>query len=134
MSKAFSEHRWLPWQKELFAAQGAKTFQANFLGSRAIYTSESEIMKAMSTTYWREFGMEPLRRGSGAVDPVAGPGVSTVDGPMWDFSRNLIKPYFTRDGYSNLGRLEIYVDRMLDLIPTDRSTFDIQLLLQRWVG
>ncbi|EIT83385.1 hypothetical protein AO1008_00435 [Aspergillus oryzae 100-8] len=132
LSKAFKEHRWLPWQQELFAAQGVKTFQANFLGSRAIYTSESENMKAMSTTYWREFGLEPLRRGSGAADPVAGPGVSTVDGPMWDFSRNIIKPYFTRDGYSNLARLEVFVNRLLDLVPTDGSTFDMQPLLQRW--
>ncbi|RMZ44931.1 hypothetical protein AFCA_010741 [Aspergillus flavus] len=132
LSKAFKEHRWLPWQQELFAAQGVKTFQANFLGSRAIYTSESENMKAMSTTYWREFGLEPLRRGSGAADPVAGPGVSTVDGPMWDFSRNIIKPYFTRDGYSNLARLEVFVNRLMDLVPTDGSTFDMQPLLQRW--
>ncbi|KAB8077610.1 cytochrome P450 [Aspergillus leporis] len=132
VSKAFKEHRWLPWQQELFAAQGVKTFQANFLGSRAIYTCESENMKAMSTTYWREFGLEPLRRGSGAADPVAGPGVSTVDGPMWDFSRNIIKPYFTRDGYSNLARLEVFVNRLLHLVPTDGSTFDMQPLLQRW--
>lgn len=133
LSNAFTMHRWLPWQKELFAAQRAKTFRVNFLGTRAIYTSEPDNMKAMSTTSWRQFGLEQIRRGNGAADPVAGPGVSTVDGPMWDISRDLIKPYFTRDGYSDLGRLEVHVKRLLDLIPCDGSTFDMQPLLQRWV-
>jgi cytochrome P450 monooxygenase len=133
LSKAFKEHRWLAWQKQVHASQGVKTFKANFLGSKMVYSSESENMKAMSTSNWKEFGIEPLRRANGVIDPIGGPGVSTSDGELWQFSRDLIKPYFTRSGYSDLGRLETHVDKLLELIPTDHSTFDLQPLMQRWV-
>lgn len=133
LSKAFREHRWLAWQKEVHATQKAKTFKANFLGSRMVYSSESDNMKAMSTSHWKDFGIEPLRRANGVIDPIGGPGVSTSDGDLWQFSRDLIKPYFTRSGYSNLGRLEAHVDKLLDLVPRDGSSFDLQPLLQRWV-
>lgn len=133
LSKAFKAHRWLAWQKEMHASQKAKTFKANFLGSRMVYSSESENMKAMSTSHWTEFGIEPLRRANGVIDPIGGPGVSTSDGDLWRFSRDLIKPYFTRSGYSNLSRLEVHVDKLLELVPRDGSTFDLQPLMQRWV-
>jgi cytochrome P450 monooxygenase len=133
MRKAFSEHRWLPWQKELFRDQESKTFTATFLGSRMIYSSESDNMKAMSTSKWKDFGIQPLRLDNGVTGPFDAIGVSNVDGDMWDFSRNLIKPYFTRDGYSDLGRLKAHTDKLLSLVPLDGSTVDMQPLMQRWV-
>lgn len=134
MKKALNENRWLPWQKEIFGAQNAKTFEANFFGSRMIYSSEVENMKAMSTSHWKEFGLQPIRYDNGVSQPFAGPGVSTMDGDMWQYSRDLIKPYFSRSGYSDLHRLEAHVDRLLDRVPTDNITFDLQPLLQNWVS
>lgn len=133
MVKALKEHRFLNWQKELFAAQNAKTFEATLLGSRMLYSSEPENMKAMSTSVEQDFGVEPIRNGNGAITPFTSHGISTSDGEIWQYSRNLIKPYFDRDGYRNLHRLEVHVDKLLELIPTDNSTFDLQPLLQRWV-
>jgi cytochrome P450 monooxygenase len=134
MKKALNEHRWLPWQKQIFAAQGVKTFEANFFGSRMIYSSEADNMKAMSTSHWQEFGLQPIRYDNGVAQPFAGPGVSTMDGGMWQYSRDLIKPYFTRSEYSDLLRLEVHVDRLLDRVSNNGSTFDLQPLLQNWVG
>ena len=133
MVMALKEHRFLTWQKELFAAQDAKTFEATLLGSRMLYSSEPENMKAMSTSVEQDFGVEPIRNGNGAITPFTSHGTSTSDGEMWQYSRNLIKPYFDRDGYRNLHRLEVHVDKLLELVPTDNSTFDLQPLLQRWV-
>ena len=133
MAMALKENRFLDWQKTFFAEQHAKTFEATLLGSRMLYTSESENMKAMSTSVEHDFGVEPIRNGNGAVTPFTSHGTSTSDGEIWQYSRNLIKPYFDRDGYRNLHRLEIHVDKLLELIPTDNSTFDLQPLLQRWV-
>lgn len=133
MAKALKQHRFLDWQKEFFAAQNAKTFEATLLGSRMVYSSESENMKAMSTSVEQDFGVEPIRNGNGAVTPFTSHGTSTSDGEIWKFSRNLIKPYFDREGYRDLGRLEVHVDKLLELVPTDKSTFDLQPLLQRWV-
>lgn len=57
-----------------------------------------------------------------------------MDGDMWQYSRDLIKPYFSRSGYSDLHRLEAHVDRLLDRVPTDNTTFDLQPLLQNLVS
>ena len=134
MVTALKEHRFLPFQKQLFAAQGVKTFEAKFFGMRMVYSSEVENMKAMSTSMWKDFGVTPIRNGNGAATPFIGHGTSTSDGEIWEYSRGLIKPYFDRGGYHNLGRLAVHTDRLLDNVPMDSSTFDLQPLLQRWVS
>jgi cytochrome P450 monooxygenase len=133
MVRALREDRFLQFQKDLFAAQGCKAFTATFMGARMVYTSESGNMKAMSTSQWQEFGVEPIRVGNGASMPFVLHGVSTSDGPLWEYSRNLVKPYFERSGYSNLSRLEVHVDNLISLFPRDGSSFDIQPLAKRWV-
>nr|WNS47918.1 CapC [Capnodium sp. TTI-000886] len=132
MSRAFKEHRWLSWMEDTWAAMGTKTFQARFLGMRMIYSSEMENMKAMSTSQWQEFVLEPIRVDNGVAAPFTGKGVSTADGEFWQHSRNVIKPYFERQAFAQVDRLQPFTDRMLDLIPTDGSTFDMQVLIRRW--
>jgi cytochrome P450 monooxygenase len=134
MSRAFKEHRWLMWMEDTWATVGTKTWQARFMGSRMIYSSEMENMKAMSTSQWQEFVLEPIRVDNGVATPFTGKGVSTADGAFWHRSREYIKPYFERQAFANLDRLQATTDRMLDLIPTDGTTFDMQVLIRRWVS
>jgi cytochrome P450 monooxygenase len=119
MVKALKEHRFLLWLKALHANVLPKTFTINFLGTRVIHTIEPENMKAMSAVNWRDFGVAPMRNAGRASMPFAHHGVNTTDGLLWEFSRSL---------------LEKHTDNLLALIPTDGSTFDMQPLLQRWVG
>ncbi|KAF5633000.1 cytochrome P450 monooxygenase [Fusarium sp. NRRL 25303] len=132
MSRAFKEHRWLSWMEETWAAQGTKTFKARFLGMRMVYSSEMENMKAMSTSQWEEFVLEPIRVDNGVATPFTGKGVSTADGEFWHYSRGIIKPYFERQAFANVARLKPFTDKMLDLIPTNGDTFDMQVLTRRW--
>ncbi|KAK9418938.1 putative Cytochrome P450, partial [Seiridium unicorne] len=74
-----------------------KTFIVNFVGTRFIWTIESENMKSMSAINWRDFAVGPMRRNNKATHPFADKGVNTVDGEEWEFSRSLIKPFFTSD-------------------------------------
>ncbi|KAI3530023.1 hypothetical protein CSPX01_15105 [Colletotrichum filicis] len=74
MSRAFKQHRWLSWMEETWAAQGTKTFKARFLGMRMVYSSEMENMKAMSTSQWEEFVLEPIRVDNGVATPFTGKG------------------------------------------------------------
>ena len=136
MTKALKNHRFLNWQHEFYAAAGpnVKTFEANLLGSRMVYSSEPENMKAMSTALWKDYGVEPIRQGNGALSPFTGHGTSTSDGQMWEYSRKLIQPYFDRDGYRNLDRLERHCDNLLDNVPVDGGVVDMQPLMQRWVS
>ncbi|KAK3333000.1 cytochrome P450 monooxygenase [Cercophora scortea] len=132
MVRALREDRFLRFQRDLFASQKCKAFTATFMGARMVYTSESDNMKAMSTSQWHEFGVQPIRLGNGAAMPFTSHGVSTTDGKLWEYSRNLIKPYFDRSGYANLQRLEAHVDGLIRLFPTDGSAIDIQPLVKRW--
>jgi cytochrome P450 monooxygenase len=98
-----------------------------------LYSSEPENMKAMSTSVEQDFGVEPIRNDNEAVTPFTHHETSTSDDEIWQYSRNLIKPYFDRDEYRNLSRLEVHVNKLLELTPSDNSTFDLQPLLQRWI-
>lgn len=133
MFNALWQHRFLEFQKESYSARGSKVWCANFLGNRMVYSSEPDNMKAMSTSHIDAFGVEPIRTANGAVTPFTGFGVNTSDGEKWQHSRNLVKPYFDRSGYTNLQRLGEHVDRLLSKIPTDGATVDMQPLFQRWV-
>ena len=135
MAKSLKNHTFLLWLRHLHETGPgkAKTFTIDFLGRHVIHTIEPENMKALSATVWKDFGVEPLRRKSGACLPFADKGVNTTDGHDWVFSRFLIKPYFLREAFSNTDRLKVHTDNLLTLIPLDGSTFDMQTLMQRWV-
>lgn len=127
------KNRFLEYQKELYATMGCKTFEAKFFNTRLVFSCTDENMKAMSTTKWKDFGVQPIREGNGALTPLGTHGVSTTDGKLWEYSRDLIKPYFNRAEYSDLTRLDVHMDRLVDKIPKDGATVDLQPLFQRWV-
>jgi cytochrome P450 monooxygenase len=133
MAKSLKQDYFLVWLNKIHANR-PKTFLVNFVGSRFIYTIEPENMKSMSAINWKDFAVGPMRRNNKATHPFADKGVNTVDGEEWKFSRELIKPFFTREAFTNTGRLSRHVDRLLKQFPTDGETFNIQPLIQRWVS
>lgn len=133
MVKALKENRFLDFQKETYRATGGKAWAANFLGNRMVYTADAENIKALSTHNMDAFAIEPVRVGNGAITPYTGRGVSSSDGQKWQWSRDLVKPYFDRGGFANVRRLAPHVDRLICKIPLDGSTVDMQELFQRWV-
>lgn len=135
MLKALKENRFLEFQRETYSiGKAAKVWTANFMGNRMVYSSAPENMKAMSTFQKDSFAVEPIRIANGAITPFQGRGVSSSDGAKWQESRDLVKPYFERAGFANLERLSQHVDRLLNKIPEDGSTIDMQPLFQRWVS
>lgn len=65
-----------------------------------------------------------------AFEPFVGKGIMCVDGAHWELSRALIKPTFARVQIAEL-HLEAYskhVDRLLNLLPKDRSAVNLQPL------
>ena len=134
MVKALKENRFLEFQVQTYSARGAKVWTANFMGNRMIYSSEPANMKAMSTSHRESFAVEPIRVANGAITPFTGRGVSSSDGAQWQFSRDLVKPYFERAAFSNLDRLSSHMDTLISKVPTDGTTVDMQALFQRWAG
>jgi cytochrome P450 len=132
MMKALKEDRFFLFQKQTYANYRFRMWSANFLGSRMLYSSRSEHLKAISTSHFEDFAIEPIRVANGALTPFTGRGISTSDGSKWAESRILIKPYFDRAAFSDLARLESHTNRLLRKIPTDGSAVDMQPLFQHW--
>ena len=109
-----------------------KTYQARSWGSNIIFTMDSENMQTMFTSAFDNFGVVSLRYGPSV--PLLGHGIFTTDGPQWEHSRDLIKPIFARAQISDLTYLEKHVKRMIDCIPRDHSTIDLQHLFKLLVS
>ena len=105
-----------------------KTYQAKSWGSTILFTMDSRNIQTMFTSAFDNFGVASLRYGPSV--PLLGSGIFTTDGDQWDHSRNLIKPIFARAQISDLAYLEKHVKRMIDSIPRDGSTIDLQPLLK----
>ncbi|RFU78914.1 cytochrome p450 [Trichoderma arundinaceum] len=132
MAKSLKNHYFLDWLNWVHKNK-PKTFLVNFVGTRFIWTIESENMKSMSAFTWKDFGVGPMRRNNKATHPFADVGVNTVDGKDWEHARFLIKPFFMREKYTDTKRLEKHVDRLFTHFPEeDGEVFDMQPLIQRW--
>ncbi|KAL4759443.1 cytochrome P450 [Aspergillus foveolatus] len=131
MAKSLRNDYFLVWLNKVHENL-PKTFLVNFVGTRFIYTIEPENMKSMSAINWQDFAVGPMRRNNKATAPFADKGVNTVDGHEWEFSRFLIKPFFKRETFTDTSRLTLHVDRVLEQLPADGETLNIQPLIQRW--
>ncbi|KAB8067550.1 cytochrome P450 [Aspergillus leporis] len=128
---ALKSDTYLDWLRKLHSNQ-PKTFSLQFFTGRWIYSTEPDVLKAVYSTKFKDFGVEPIRRNSKFTMPFADKGVNTTDGENWMFSRALIKPFFDRDVYHDTDRIKPFADSFLNLFPGDGETFDVQPFLQRW--
>lgn len=105
------------------------TFQSKPYGTTKIFTIEPRNLQTIFATKFESFGIQPLRLFS--FGPFVGKGIMTTDGAFWEHSRALIRPTFARAQIANLSSLEGHVSRLIDLIPKDGSTVDLQPLFAR---
>lgn len=117
-------------ERERFRNYG-KTFQVNSWGKRCIHTMDVANTQAILSQLFDRFGVEPLRLHIG--EPFIGKGVFSTDGAYWRQSRELIKPIFARAQISDFAALDVHLSHMIDRIPTDGSTVDLQALLKLMV-
>lgn len=131
--QALKRNYYLEWLRNLHKGK-PKTFAITFMGVKQICTTEGENLKAIQATNFKDFGLEPMRRKTKGAMPFADKGISTTDGKNWEFARFLVKPFFYREVYASIDRIDPYVRKFFTLLPEeDGVTFDIQPLIQRWV-
>ena len=123
--KQIKAHRRLESIKLRFEEYG-NTFQSTSFGTTVISTAEPRNIQAVLATQFRSFGMGPLRLKS--LGPFVGKGIFTSDGEFWEHSRALIRPAFARTQIADLNSFEVHVSRLIDLLPKDGSTVDLQPL------
>ncbi|KAI4114096.1 MAG: hypothetical protein LQ338_008053 [Usnochroma carphineum] len=116
--------------KSLFGKYG-HTFQVRSWGKTTIFTVEPKNLQSVLATDFASWGVQPLRLF--AFEPFVGKGIMCSDGAFWEHSRALIKPSFTRTQIADihLSVFDAHVSRLVDLIPADGSTVDLQPFFAR---
>ncbi|KAL9118577.1 MAG: hypothetical protein Q9187_004875 [Circinaria calcarea] len=129
MGKAMKHGQMLDRTRRLFDIYG-RTFQINSWGKTVINTCEPRNVQTVLSLAFDSYGVEavkPAARGGSFMAQ----GIFTADGAIWARSRALIRPTFARPQISNLASLETHVNQLLNLIPRDGSTIDLQPLIKR---
>ena len=89
---------------------------------------DPQNIQTVLSQHFKKFGVQPMRLHVG--EPFIGKGVFSTDGDYWSHSRDLIRPMFAKAQIADFAALDIHLDRMMDKIPRDRSTVDLQALLK----
>ena len=108
-----------------------KTFEANSWGTKCIHTMDVANVQAVLAQLFDKFGVEPMRLHIG--EPFIGKGVFSTDGAYWRHSRELIRPMFARALVTDFTAFDVHLNRMMQRIPRNGSTFDLQALLKLMV-
>ncbi|KAJ5819598.1 hypothetical protein N7474_005189 [Penicillium riverlandense] len=124
LTKAVREKRWIEYVASQYAVYGY-TFRLRFLSRSMLSTIEPENVKAILATQFQDFSLGTRHE---QFYPFLGDGIFTLDGPGWTHARGLLRPQFTRDQVADLALLDDHITNLIDLIPKDRSSFDIQHL------
>ena len=127
--KAFREHKLLHTTYERFQQMGQNTFGVHVMGQGAIITLEPENLKTVQSLNFKHWGLGEIRKS--AFIPLLGEGIFTTDGAAWHRSRELLRPNFVRNQVADLQTFEIHIDHLIQAIPRDGSTVDLQELFFR---
>ena len=128
--KSMKENRRNMSMKEQFEVHG-RTFQSKPYGKTIIFTIEPRNLQAVLGTDFTSWGVQPMRLFG--FEPFVGKGIMCSDGAFWEHSRALIKPTFARTQIADLhlNSYAIHVQKLIDCIPRDSSTIDLQPLFGR---
>ncbi|KAE8378259.1 cytochrome P450 [Aspergillus bertholletiae] len=124
ISQAVKEKRWLDYIASNHKLHG-NTFQFTMLSQPIICTIDHANIKAVLATKFADFG---LGYRHGQFSPLLGSGIFTLDGEGWAHARVLLKPQFTRDQVADMDILSHHVTRIIEAVPKNRASFDIQPL------
>lgn len=130
-AKAAQHGRLLKLYEQHFQRYG-KTFEEQFFNTKIINTMEAANLQHVAALSFADFGRATESRKNLSA-PFMGTGILSSDGAQWKRSRDLIKPIFSRSEIADIDSLSYHVDRLLDMIPRNGNTVDIQPLLQRLV-
>ena len=128
LARSKKQNSLIPTLQRLYAEFGkGKSFQALNWGTKTLYTINADNIKSILTAESSSFGVEPIRKAFN--DPWIKGGVVMSDGPVWKTSRAMMKPFLSKSHFWDLSEFSKHVDRLLESVPKDGSTVDLQPLL-----
>ncbi|EAW21197.1 cytochrome P450 [Aspergillus fischeri NRRL 181] len=128
MLAATREHRFLEQVRSWHRAYGT-TFKATMIVRKAIFTVEPKNVQTVLALKFKDFELGEYR--NRAVRPLLGYGIFSTDGSVWEHSRALLRPNFTRNQIADISVYETHVAHLIKQIPRDGSTVDLQDLFFR---
>ena len=127
--KNIKKHKALEGAQKDFARYKSNTFRVYLLRRHVFITAEPENVKTILSLNFASYSLGEGRKK--AMVPFMGKGILTTDGEEWQHSRNMIRPSFTRSQISDLDMYEDHVQQLIQNIPRDGSTVDLQELFFR---
>lgn len=112
------------WIRDRFSELG-ETFEYNQWGKRMFYTCDPVNIRSMLLTQFDNFGLGPSRI---PARPWLGKGIFTADGDIWQSSRGLLKPIFTKAEISDMARLDKHLARLMTQLDAKGYEVDLQAL------
>ncbi|PWY82418.1 cytochrome P450 [Aspergillus eucalypticola CBS 122712] len=108
-------------------AKSGTTFEQNLLFSRGVDTIDPQNIQTLLSTQPDDFGLG-LRPPT--FLPLLGSGIFTQDGAHWRHSRELLRPQFMTNQFTNFEQIRSAVDSLISSIPDDNGV-DLQPLFFR---
>ena len=128
-SSSYRARKFLETTRKRFKSLNTRTLNLQILHRNFVMTIEPENLKALMATNFKSFNLADNRKA--AFIPLLGEGIFTTDGPAWHQSRELLRPNFVRAQVADLEAFEVHVNHLMDAIPRDGSTVDLQDLFFR---
>lgn len=127
--KALKERTLLETNYNRFKSEGVNTMTFPNLGRQIIVTTEPENLKSIQAKNFKAWGLGSRRKKS--FQPFLGIGIFTTDGADWHHSREMLRPNFVRSQVGDLDTFETHISALIEAIPKDGSTVDLQELFFR---
>lgn len=107
------------------------TFRASMAGRNVVFTVEPKNVQTILALKFKDFELGSIR--SDSMRPLLGYGIFCSDGMQWEHSRALLRPNFARNQITDIEIYETHVAKLIQHIPCDGSTVDLQDLFFRMV-
>ncbi|MCJ1316155.1 hypothetical protein MMC15_001475 [Xylographa vitiligo] len=120
----------LETEQKRFATVGVNTFRMQILRESVVMTLEPDNLKTILSLDFKSWSIGPARKRS--LTLFLGEGIFTTEGAAWERSRNMLRPAFVRSQIGDLAGLETHVAHLVQAIPRDGSTVDLQPLFFRF--
>ena len=124
--KSLKAHTALKVIQSRYEDSSAKTASFSILRRGIVSTIEPENLKSILSLDFKSWGLGDDRKRS--LAPFMGEAIFTTDGAAWQHSRDMLRPNFVRSQYGDIEMFERHVQHLIEAIPRDGLTIDLQVL------
>ena len=124
--KSVREHKLLENFRKRLEETGANTILLNHTGQDVISTIEPENLKTIQAVEFKKWSVGSRR--IQIFTEFLGPGIFSTDGAAWAHSREMLRPNFVRSQVGDLDTFEVHVGHLINALPRDGSTVNLQKL------